>query len=66
MILSASINLDKIKEDLIIPGTKGRYVNLTIITKDTKDQYGNDVSVEQRTKEGETRIYLGNGRILNK
>lgn len=66
MILSASINLDKILNDLIIPGAKGRYVNLTIITRDEKDQYGNDVSVEQRTKEGEKKIYLGNGRILSK
>jgi hypothetical protein len=66
MILSASINLDKIKDDLIIPGAKGRYVNLIIKTRDEKDQFNNDVSVEQKTEKGETKIYLGNGRILNK
>jgi hypothetical protein len=66
MILSASINLDKIQEDLIIPGKKGRYVNLTIKTRNEKDQFGNDVSVEQSTEKGADKIYLGNGRILNK
>lgn len=66
MILSASINLDLIKDELLIKGKKGRYVNLTIKTFDERDHYGNDLSVEQRTEKGETKIYLGNGRILSK
>jgi hypothetical protein len=66
MIINASINLDKIQEDKIIPGKKGRYVNITIFTKDEKDQYGNDVSVRQKTGEGESPIYLGDGRVTKK
>ena len=66
MIISASINLDKINESLIIPGKKGRYVNLTILTKAEKDQYGNDVSVRQKTEEGADKIYLGDGRVVSK
>jgi hypothetical protein len=63
MIINASINLDKVNDKLIIPGTKGRYVNVVIFVEDTKDQFGNDVSVQQKTEKGETKIYLGNGRV---
>jgi hypothetical protein len=66
MIINASINLDKIQQDKIIPGKQGRYVNITIFTRDEKDQYGNDVSVQQKTEKDETKIYLGNGRITKK
>lgn len=66
MIISASINLDKVKDELIIQGSKGRYVNLTLFVKKDKDQYGNDVSVEQRTEKGADKIFLGDGRVIAK
>jgi len=61
--ITASINLDKINNDKIIPGKKGRYVNISINVKDQPDQFGHDVSIEQRTEKGETRIYLGEGKV---
>lgn len=30
---------------------------------DTPDKYGNDISIEQRVKKGEDKIYLGNGKF---
>lgn len=64
-LITASINLKKVNQDLLIPGEKGKYLNLTIWVNDEKDQYGNDVSVEQRTEKGKEKIYLGNGRQWN-
>ena len=61
-LISASINLKKVDKSLLIEGEKGRYLNLTIWINDKPDQYGNDVSVEQRTERGKDKIYLGNGR----
>ena len=61
-LITASINLKKVDQSLLIPGEKGKYLNLTIWLNDEKDQYGNDVSVEQRTEKDKDKIYLGNGR----
>lgn len=65
-LISASINLKKVDQSLLIGGTKGKYLNLTIWINDQPDQYGNDVSVEQRTEKGKDKIYLGNGRSYKK
>jgi hypothetical protein len=61
-LISASINLMKVDQSLLIPGEKGKYLNLTIWINDEKDKFGNDVSVEQRVEKGKPKIYLGNGR----
>lgn len=61
-LITASINLRKVNQDLLIPGEKGKYLNLTIWVNDEKDKYGNNVSVEQRVEKGKDKIYLGNGR----
>jgi hypothetical protein len=61
-LITASINLKKVNQDLLIPGEKGKYLNLTIWINDEPDKYGNDVSVEQRVEKGKDKIYLGNGR----
>lgn len=65
-LITASINLKKVNQDLLIPGEKGKYLNLTIWVNDAPDQFGNDVSVEQRTEKGAEKIYLGNGRSYKK
>ena len=65
-LLTASINLDAIKQELVIHGRKGNYVNLTIWVDEKPDQYGNDVQFEQRTEKGQDKIYLGNGRKYKK
>lgn len=61
-LITASINLKKVDQSLLIAGSKGKYLNLTIWINDEHDQYGNDVSVEQRVEKGKPKIYLGNGR----
>lgn len=61
-LITASINLKKVNQDLLIPGEKGKYLNLIIWINDQPDQFGNDVSVEQRVEKGKDKIYLGNGR----
>ena len=65
-LITASINLKKIDQTLLIPGEKGKYLNLTIWVNDEPDKYGNDVSVEQRVEKGKDKIYLGNGRSYKK
>lgn len=69
-IISASIDLTKIDKTRIIQGKNGaEYYNLTIIVNDTKDQYGNDISVQQgQTKEERAvkakAVYIGNGKKI--
>jgi len=77
-IINASINLskiDKAKVKSIDPKTGkpyangAKYYNLTVIVKDEKDQYGNDVAIKQgQTKEERDaktpEVYLGNGRTV--
>lgn len=67
-ITNVSINLDKIPEDAIIQGKKGRYVNMTVVINDELDNYDNQVSAmlsqtkEQREAK-EPKVYLGNGNV---
>jgi hypothetical protein len=69
-ILAASIDLTKIDKTRIVQGKNGaQYYNLTIIVNDTKDQYGNDISVQQgQTKEERASkakaVYIGNGKKI--
>jgi len=62
-LITASINLSKIDKSKIIEGKKGKYIDLTIWLNDKPDQFGNDVSIEQRTEKGADKIYIGNGKI---
>lgn len=69
-IISASIDLNKIDRSKIIPGKNGaQYFPLSIIVKDEKDQYGNDVAVtigqskEERDAKAQ-RVYIGNGKTV--
>ena len=61
-LITASINVMKINKEMLIEGKKGKYLNLTIWVNDSPDQFGNDVSLEQKTEKGADKIYLGNGR----
>ena len=69
-IISANIDLTKIKKAKIYEGKKGKYLNLTaFINLDEEDQYGNNGMVTQGlTKEardaGEKGAILGNGKIF--
>ena len=62
-LINAKIDVKKINKDLLFKGEKGTYLDLTIWINEKPDQYGNDISIEQRTGKGEDKIYLGNGKF---
>jgi len=69
-IISCSIDLSKIDKTKIVEGKGGaKYYDFDVITKDEKDQYGNDVSISQKQaaderKAKEKKIYIGRGKIV--
>ena len=73
-IINISIDLNlidktKIKEVTKKDGSKAKYLDVTIFTKDEKDKYGNDASMTlSQTKDERTAktpyVYLGNGKVV--
>ena len=69
-IIAASIDLAKIDKSRIIEGKNGaKYYNISILVKDEKDQYEQDVAITQgQTKEERTAkvkaVYIGNGKTV--
>ena len=61
-LLFGKINLSKIDKTKLFKGEKGIYLDLTIWLNDKTDNYGNDMSIEQATKQGEDKIYIGSGK----
>lgn len=67
-IINASIDLTKIDKSKIKNHQNGgKYYQISIIVKDEKDQFGNDVAIQQsqtkEEREAQTpKIYLGNGK----
>jgi len=60
-LLTGSIKLSKIDKDRLFTSEKGdKFLNIGIWINDEKDQYGNDASIQQQTKKGEDKIYIGN------
>jgi len=68
IIINGSICMDSIDESKINIGKNGKkYLNLSIIVKDAKDKYDNDVSIShsQTKEEREAKapvVFLGNGK----
>jgi len=56
------INLSEIDKTKIFEGKKGKWIDVTIWENDEPDQYGNHMSIEQSTKKGDKKIYLGNAK----
>lgn len=65
-LITASIDVMKIDKTRLITGKKGTYLNVTIWVNSEPDQFGNNVSIEQRTEKGQKKIYLGNGKTYHK
>lgn len=69
-LISASINLSKIDKTKIVRGKDGaQYYDITISVNDSKNDYGQDVSIyEKQTKDQqqakEKKNFLGNGKIF--
>lgn len=68
-IISARLDVTKIDKSKLFVGEKGTYLDITLLMKDEKDQYGNNgMVVQQVTKEeraaGTKGAILGNAKIL--
>lgn len=69
-IISASIDLNKIDRSKLIAGKNGaEYLNIDIILKDEKDNFGNDtaITLKQTKEERESKakkVYIGNGKTM--
>lgn len=70
IIISASIDLNKVIKTKIVNGKNGsKYYNLDIIVGDEKNKYDQDTSIcDRQTKEErerkEKRNYIGNGKVV--
>ena len=68
-LLNVSIDVTKIKKELLISGAKGTYLNLTVSLNDEEDKFGNTVSAwqSQSKEEREAKVdrnFLGNGKVV--
>ena len=59
-LLTGSLDVTKIIKEKLYKGKKGTYLNVSVWIEDNEDKYGNIASVQQQTKKGEPKIYLGN------
>jgi len=63
-MITAKIDVTKIIKSLLFKGKKGTYLDLTIwINEEKPDNYGNTVSIQQRTGKDDPKIYLGEGKF---
>jgi len=68
MSITGSINLSKINKDVLIKGEKGTYMNVKVVLKDEKDEYGNNGFIAQKVSKeqyeaGVKGEILGNIRV---
>jgi hypothetical protein len=59
------INLSKVDKTKLFDGQAGKWMDITVWFNEESDQYGNNLSIEQSTKKGETKIYIGNAKFYN-
>jgi len=57
------IDVSKIDKKRLFKGTKGIYCDLTVWFSEEPDEYGNNLSIQQSTKKGEPKIYLGSAKF---
>ena len=62
-LIFGKIDVTKIDKSRLFKGEKGVYLDLAIWINDKPDKYGNDISIQQSTKRGEDKIFLGNGKF---
>ena len=56
------INLSKIDKTKLFEGKTGKWMDVTIWINDKPDEYGNDLSIEQSTKKGDSKLFIGNAK----
>ena len=65
-LINAKINLSKVDKKKLFTGEKGIYLDLSIWINDKLDNYGNSISIQQRTGKDEPKIYIGEGKFYEK
>jgi len=58
------INLSKIDKTKLFKGEKGMWMDIAVWFSEEPDQYGNNLSIQQSTKKGESKIYLGEAKFF--
>jgi len=62
-LLIGKINLSKIDKSKLFEGQKGIYCDIAVWFSEEPDQFGNNLSIQQSTKKGEPRIYIGEAKF---
>ena len=62
-LLVGKINLSKIDKEKLFKGEKGIYCDIAVWFSEEPDKYGNNLSIQQSTKQGEDKIYLGEAKF---
>jgi hypothetical protein len=57
------INLSKVDKNKLFEGKTGKWMYITVWFNEEPDEYGNNLSIEQSTKKGESKIYIGNAKF---
>ena len=57
------INLSKIDKERLFKGEKGTWMDITVWFSEEPDQYGNNLNIQQSTKQGEDKIYIGTAKF---
>ena len=57
------INLSKIDKTKLFEGKTGKWMDVTVWFSEEPDEYGNNLAIEQSTKKGESKIYIGNAKF---
>lgn len=60
-LYQAKIDVTKIDKSKLYKGKKGTYLNINVWVNDQPNEYGQTMSIQQKTAQGEPVIYLGNG-----
>ena len=64
-IIKIKIDLNKIDKAKIYEGAKGKYYEIDVMVNNQVDNYGQNVSVCNPTaSKEETKVYLGNGKVV--
>lgn len=61
-LYKGKIDVTKIIKEKLFKGEKGTYLDIDIWIADEPDKFGNTASIQQSTKQGEAKIYLGNAK----
>jgi len=65
-LYTGQINVSKIDKERLFKGKKGMQMDIIIWVEDNPDEDWKAVSIQQHTKQGEEKIYLGNCKLFER